>query len=252
VTRAAQDPFGGPRAALAGGLREALGLPVFVLAASYVGFGALAQQGGIGLWLALASTPAIWALPGQVILVEMLALRAEWLAVVAGVALSAARFLPMTLALLPYLREGKPASWRLYAAAQLVAVTGWAAAMRRCPHVPPDERLPYFAGFTVPLVCGAAVGTAAGFTLADAMPRDVMLALVFVNPVYFMLVFVGDVRQRPAVLALAIGAAAGPWAHALTPSWSLLLTGLVGGTAAFLLDRAWPARSPRTGSGGDP
>lgn len=251
MTPAAMKAFGGPRAALTGGSREAIGLPAFVLAASYIGFGALAQQSGLGLWLALASTPAIWALPGQVVMVEMLVLRAEWLAVVAGVSLSAARFLPMTLALLPYLREARPASWRLYVAAQLVAVTGWAAAMRRCPHLPPEERLSYFAGFTLPLIAGAALGTAVGFALADVMPRAVMLALVYVNPVYFMLVFIGDVRQRPAVLALAIGAIAGPLAHAVTPSWSLLVTGLVGGTAAFLIDRAWPAgpRGGRTGSG---
>jgi predicted branched-subunit amino acid permease len=234
--------FGSPRAAAVGGMREGAGLPSLVLAASYVGLGTLAQQTGIDIWLAVAGAPAIWALPGQVVMTEMIMLRAEWLAVVVAVSLSAARFLPMTMALLPLFREARPARWKLLLAAQLVAVTCWTAAMRRCPGLPPDERLPYFCGFAVPLLVACVLGTLAGYGLAGALPRDVTLALVFINPIYFMLIFVGDVRQRAAVLALALGAIAGPAVYALVPSWSLVICGLGAGTAAFLLDRHWQPR----------
>ena len=63
------------------------------------------------------------------------------------------------------------------------------------------------------------------------------LALVFLNPVYFMLLCLEDLRSRQRVLALLGGAAACLLVHPLLPDWSLLLAGLGGGSAGFLLGR---------------
>jgi predicted branched-subunit amino acid permease len=65
----------------------------------------------------------------------------------------------------------------------------------------------------------------------------VKLGLVFLNPVYFILILSGDVRHRLMILALAGGALAGPLIHLWTPPWSVLLGGFVGGTMAYLAHR---------------
>lgn len=39
------------------------------------------------------------------------------------------------------------------------------------------------------------------------------------------------------VLSLACGALAGPFIHRIDPQWSVLVTGLVAGTIAYLLNR---------------
>ncbi|HEX6980273.1 MAG TPA: AzlC family ABC transporter permease [Alphaproteobacteria bacterium] len=224
------------RAALAG-MREACGAPALVLGASYLGFGSLVRETGLSLGVGLFSTISTWALPGQIALVELYALGASVVAIFIAVALTNARMMPMTITLMPLLRvPGRP-HWRNYLAAHLVAVTGWAVAMIRCPDMPPAQRMPFFVGFAGTILGAALAGTVAGFLLSGVVPVAVSLGLVFVNPMYFMLLFLGDLRHRGRVLALVCGAVAGPLFHLVTPTWDLLLTGVIGGVLAFAIDR---------------
>ncbi len=234
--------YGSPRQAALIGMRQALGVPAIVLGASYLGFGSLIQGAELEVWHGLFSTFTGWALPGQIILVELYSLGASLLVVAAAVAMTNARLLPMTVALMPYLRSPGTPRWRYYLFAHWVAVTGWAAAMRRCPSLPEPERLPYFAGFAVTLWSMTLVTTAVGFYLADLLPGYITLGLVFLNPIYFMLVFVADAKHRARILALGIGALAGPLLHLVSADWGLLLTGLLAGSLAFFGDRLWGRR----------
>lgn len=230
-----QGDGGRPRAAFRRGLREAIGAPALVLFASYLGFGALVRQSDLGVLHGLFSTATGWALPGQIVLVELYAAGAPLIAIAAAVALTNARLLPMTVALMPLLRAGLWPRWLYYVAAHWVAVTGWAAALKACPRQPKSERLAYFLGFNATLWSATLTATAAGFWLAGSVPPLVSLGLVFLNPLYFMLVFAGDVPTRLRLYSLLLGALAGPAFHLLDPDYGLLLAGVVAGTAAFLL-----------------
>ncbi|MFI4989210.1 MAG: AzlC family ABC transporter permease [Alphaproteobacteria bacterium] len=219
------------------GLREAFGLPALTLTASYLGFGSLVHSTGLGFVPGLATTFGMWALPGQVALVELYGAGASFLVIAATVALTNARFLPMTVVLMPHLRTGHAPRWVFYAVAHLVAVTSWVFAMQRCPQLAEEKRLPYFFGLTFVLWLGCFAGTAGGFVLAGGLPHVVSLGLVFLNPLYFMLIFAADLRERARLYSLAVGAVLGPLFHLLSPEWGLPLTGIVAGTLAFALDR---------------
>ena len=224
-----------PSVAYRRGLREAFGAPSLVLFASYLGFGALVRDSDLHILHGFFSTATGWALPGQIVLVELYAAGAPLLAIVAAVALTNARLLPMTVALLPLVRSPRWPRWLYYLAAHWIAVTGWAAALKACPSLPRDERLPYFLGFSTTLWTATFAATGFGFWLAGSMPPLVSLGLVFLNPLYFMLIFAGDVPTRLRLYALVLGALAGPAFHLLDPDYGLLLAGLVAGTSAFLL-----------------
>ena len=111
--------------ALRGGVLEALGAPALVLGSGYVGFGALAGDAGIPLLLAALATPLIFALPAQIIMVEMWQVGAPVVALVLAVMMSNARFLPMTATLLPQLRHPRWTGWHYTLATHLVAMSGW-------------------------------------------------------------------------------------------------------------------------------
>lgn len=239
--------YASPRAALFGGIGEALRAPAWVLGASYVGFGSLVKESGLGLGFGVASTVAMWALPGQIVLVELLGLGASALAIVAAVSLTAVRFLPMTVTLLPLLRRPGLSAWRFYVTAHLIAVTNWAISMKRCPELPPGQRLAFFIGLAATLWMVTILCTAIGFFLAGSVPEAVSLGFVFLNPIYFTLLFASDVRQRSRLIALALGGVLGPVLHLASPDWGLLVTGVVAGSVAYLgdhwLQRHWlPAR----------
>lgn len=219
-------------------MKESIGVPSMVLAAGYLGFGALANGSAFPLWAALLSTLTIFALPGQLAMLEMSIAGTAPLVIVITVSLTAARFLPMTVALLPTLRsKGRP-PWRIYAAVHLLAMTGWAASMRRCPELPPEERLPWFIGFAFTNWVACLVATAVGYLLAESLPPLVRQGLVFVGPLYFVLILTGETRTRHGIASLACGAVAGPAIYAIAPEWSVLLGGIVGGTLAFVALRS--------------
>jgi predicted branched-subunit amino acid permease len=222
------------------GARVAAGTPALVLAASYVGFGGFVRDSGLGLDLALVSTLTAWALPGQIVMVELHVAGAPLIAVALAVALANLRLAPMSTVMMPVVaREGRPA-WRLYAAAHWIAVTGWALTMLHGQARPREERLAWFMGCVLTLWAGSLIGCVVGHLAAGMLPRPVSLALVFLNPVYFMLLCLQDLRDRPRALSVLTGAGACVALHPLVPEWSLLLAGLGGGTAGFLLARARP------------
>ena len=224
-------------AAFRTGMTEALGAQAAVLGASYVGFGALANTGGVSIWIVIASTLTVWALPGQLVMLDMWQFGAPMIAVVLAVMLTNARFLPMTLTLLPLLRERYRPQWNYYLAAQCIAMSSWVLSMRRCPEMPADERLSYFAGLSCAIMIVSIGGGVVGFLVAGSIPAIMQIGLVFLAPVYFFVFLIVEVRSRLAAIALVCGGIAGPAFYLLTPQWSLLLAGFVGGTAAYAIHR---------------
>jgi predicted branched-subunit amino acid permease len=210
-------------------------VPAAVLVAGYLGFGALAAAHDIALAIAVASTAVLWALPAQIVFVEMHSLGAPLAALVIAVMLSSARFLPMTLMLMPQMHDERHQPWKYYLAAQLLSLSGWTMAMARFPDLPRERRLGWFCGFTLVLMLVCAASTAAGYLGADRVPPLARLALVFMVPMYYLLILTGAVRDRRAALGLACGAVAGPLAYLATPEWSVPLAGLAGGSAAYLI-----------------
>jgi predicted branched-subunit amino acid permease len=206
-----------------------------VLVAGFLGFGALAAAQDIPLGIAVASTVVIWALPGQIVFVEMHALGAPLAALVIAVMVSSARFLPMTVMLMPEMRDERHRAWKYYLAAQLLSLSGWTMAVVRFPQMARAQRLSWWYGFTLVLMVVSALSTALGYLGADRLPPLARLALVFMVPMYYLLILTGAVQNRSAALGLACGAIAGPLAYLASPEWSVPLAGLAGGSAAYLI-----------------
>lgn len=234
------------RRAFATGVREALGVPAAVLGAGFLGYGSLAADAGYSFWMTLAATFAIWALPGQLVLMEMQAGDAAVAATVLAVSLSAARFFPMTLTLMPLMRDGRTKGgskrplWQFLLAAQLVSMTTWAVAMRRFNEADLkdlESRWYYFLGFSAICIGSAALFAMIGQLLLVTLPPLMRFGLALLTPLYFFVTLVGEAQSRSAFTALVCGAATALVLHPIAPGWSLLGAGFIGGTAAFLLQR---------------
>ena len=55
------------------GIFEGLKMPFWMVLASMIGFGSMAQDLGLSMEIAVVSSLAIWGLPGQVAMVELMA-----------------------------------------------------------------------------------------------------------------------------------------------------------------------------------
>jgi predicted branched-subunit amino acid permease len=226
-----------PSAGFFKALRDPPTAPAAVLCLSFVGFGALCHSVNLGLGPALYTTVFVFALPGQVILVDHVSRGLSLWAAALAVAFTGVRLLPMTVALMPHLRAGRKPRALDYVAAHFVAVTMWIESMRRIPGLPRPMRMPYFMGLGVILVGVSVAGTIAGYIVADRLPATGAAALIFLTPAYFFLGLLGNARSRADYAPIFLGIALAPVLMGLIPSFDLVLTGLVAGTASFLIFR---------------
>ncbi len=214
-----------------------MGAPVLVLFAGMVGFGAMGRTHGFDAWMTGLTSLLMFALPGQVVMLEMFISGSSLLAIGFAVTLTSTRFVTMVVTLFPQLhrRDRNPL---LYLWVHMLAMTAWAVSMREFPRMRPQHRLNYFIGLALPCWLISPLGTVLGYFVAGWVPTPVTLALVFINPLFFLLTFT-DVKPWGNRLAIGFGCLLGPVFFMLDADSSLLLTGLVGGTAAYLIDRRW-------------
>jgi predicted branched-subunit amino acid permease len=238
--------FHDDRSAFMGGIRAGAKMPTVMVTSAMLGFGSLARDSGLSLDVTIFLSVGLWGLPGQVAMAEMWAMGAPFLAIVVASSMGNMRFMPMALVTVPWFRGDGRRAWTRYLAAQLMSINIWTVFMRHGPDISVQQRYPYFMGVGVICLIGGTIGTVLGYSLAGTLPVAVTIALVFMNPAYFLFVF-SSVRQRNCIISVILGAFTGPLLHQVTPNWSVPLTGLLAGTAAFLLDRATNRHIPRGG-----
>jgi predicted branched-subunit amino acid permease len=227
-----------PRVWALRGARDALGTPGFVLFGSFIGFGAMTHDFGWPLWAAALSTALVWAAPAQLVLAGSLASGAGIVASALAVTVSAVRLLPMVITFLPSLRTPRTTLAQRLLAAHYVAVTAWFEGQRRTQMMPRSARLPYFLGLANGLVAGSTIATAIGHAAAGTLPTALSIALLGLTPIYFLLSLERGAGSHGERFAILIGLVTAPIVGVMIPSLDLLLTGGVGGTIAFLVDRA--------------
>jgi predicted branched-subunit amino acid permease len=227
-----------PGGALWRGARDALSLPAWIVGCSLLGIGSLARDAGFPAGAAVISTLFIWAAPAQAIFFASVAAGATLPAIALAICLSSIRFLPMTLAILPLMRRPGQHLVTQIAAAHLVAVTTWVEGLRRMPKMPLPDRLPYFFGFALACIAVSAATTYVGFFLVGALPVPLAAALLFLTPVFFSVSLAAGARGIGDWAAILLGAVLAPACHAaLGKDFDLLATGLIGGSAAYVIGR---------------
>jgi predicted branched-subunit amino acid permease len=225
------------------GAIAALSFPAWTVALALVGVGSLARDAGHPVGAAMLSTVLLWAGPAQVIFYAGLAAGMAPLAVAAAVCFSSIRFLPMTMAVLPVVRQPGDGFARQAYAAHFVAVTVCAESLRRLPDVPPSCRGAFYFGFAHACLILSTLSTGAGYYLMGAFPTPLAAGLLFLTPIFFTLSVAGGARRAADWMAITFGFMLEPIvAPIVGDSFDLLAVGLIGGTAAFVLGRAWDAR----------
>ena len=221
------------RAVLAG-IKNAFGLPALLLFSAMTGFGSFAHEHGFSLYMSMLSTIMIWGLPGQVVHVELYGMGAPLIAVVLGVAGVNARFMPMTLSMMPIFDDSPHNRRWNYLIAHMISINTWTEMLHTGPEIRADRRIAYFLGFSFTCMTSGIIGVLQGYFLFESMPKTVSLCLIFLVPVYFGLIMSNTVHP-PFLLAFFLGCILGPPMHLLTPEWGLVLAGLISGTLAYLL-----------------
>ena len=70
---------------------------------------------------------------------------------------------------------------------------------------------------------------------SDYLNKNMMIGLAIVNPVYFTCMMVGAMKTIKISLSIILGAILGPAFFFISPEWSILYGGILGGSAAYFV-----------------
>ena len=215
------------------GCRTALGIPGISLAASFFALGALFKNTGLNAMQSFLSTLIGFALPGQVVMAETLIVNGTLLNILIAVFLTNARLYPMTVNLVPVIRQKNRPRWHYYFLAHFIAVTSWVYMLSNYNKISKENRFSFFLGLGVTLWVLSTISTVIGFYTAGIISKKVFVAIIFLNPIYFMCMIVSVLNKLHIILTVFLSIILAPILFLVTPDWSVLLAGVISGIISY-------------------
>ncbi len=209
--------------------------PAIALGASFIAIGALLKNIGFNIKQSILSTVLTYALPGQLVMAESFFIGASLVNIFLAVWLVNARLYPMTVSLMPLLKETSQPRWKYYLSCHFLAVSSWLIMKDRIQVVDQKNRIDFWIGIGVGTWSTAIVATIVGYLLSDYLSKDMVIGLAIVNPVYFACMMVGAMKSKSISTAVILGAILGPTLFLFSQEWSILIAGTLAGTIAFIV-----------------
>ena len=209
--------------------------PAIALGASFIAIGALLKNIGFNIQQSILSTVLTYALPGQLVMAESFFIGASLVNIFLAVWLVNARLYPMTVSLMPLLKEASQPRWKYYLSCHFLAVSSWLIMKDRIQTVDQKNRIDFWIGIGVGTWSTAIIATIIGYLLSDYLSKDMVIGLAIVNPVYFACMMVGAMKSKSISTAVILGAISGPALFLFSQEWSILIGGTLAGTIAFIV-----------------
>ena len=209
--------------------------PAIALGCCFIAIGALLKNLGFNIQESIFSTMLTYALPGSLVMAESLLVGASLLNIFLAVWFVNARLYPMAVSLFPLMMHKNQPKWKYYFSCHFIAVSAWLIMKSNYKSIPKEQRIDYWIGIGSATWSVAVLGTFIGFYFSEFLNKEIMMGLAILNPIYFLCMMVGASKTIQITLSVLLGAILGPIFYFFSPEWSILLGGLAGGTAAYLI-----------------
>jgi len=217
---------------------DALRAPCYALCITMAGFSTIARESGFDFMMALLTSLGVWGMPGQVAFASLYSAGASLFVIFVAVSLANMRMLLMVISAadMMQLKSHDLPVWKRVFWMQFLAITAWAHLSFAQQKYPSHLLLPYYQGFSITIFTFGILGTVMGFFLTDLLPPELLRVVIFVTPIYILLLIM-NARQKVNKLAVVFGGALSPLFFPFVGEWAILLAGLIGGTLASLYGR---------------
>ena len=209
--------------------------PAIALGCCFIAIGALLKNLGFNIQESIFSTMLTYALPGSLIMAESLLVGASLLNIFLAVWFVNARLYPMTVSLFPLMMHKDQPKWKYYFSCHFIAVSAWLIMKSNYKKIPKNFRIDYWIGIGSATWSVAVLGTFVGFYTSEYLNQDMLIGLAILNPIYFLCMMVGAAKTIQVILSVLLGIILGPIFYFISPEWSILLGGVIGGTIAYLV-----------------
>jgi predicted branched-subunit amino acid permease len=219
------------------GVKHAFGVPALGLGSSMFAFGAFLHSAGFDIYQSFFSTFFTFALPGQFVMAETILAGGTLLNIFLAVLLTNSRLYPMTVNITSLIRNSNVPKWKQYIGAHFIAVTSWFNFFSVQKNIKEDEKFNYFVGLGGFLWANSVVCTVAGYLFSNLVPHEILIALVFINPMYFLVMTVSNLEEKKIICSILVGATLSIFLNDVFPGWSVLIAGVLAGTLGFFIFR---------------
>ena len=209
--------------------------PAIALGCCFIAIGALLKNLGFNIQESIFSTMLTYALPGSLVMAESLLVGASLLNIFLAVWFVNARLYPMAVSLFPLMMHKNQPKWKYYFSCHFIAVSAWLIMKSNYKSIPKEQRIDYWIGIGSATWSVAVLGTFLGFYFSEFLNKEIMMGLAILNPIYFLCMMVGASKTIQIILSVLLGSILGPIFYFFSPEWSILLGGVAGGTAAYLI-----------------
>ena len=217
------------------GVKHAIGVPALGLGSSMFAFGAFLHSAGFDIFQSFLSTFFTFALPGQFVMAETILAGGTLLNVFLAVLLTNGRLYPMTVNIVPIIRNTEIPKWKQYLVAHFIAVTSWFNMFAVHREINQQDKFNYFVGLGGFLWANSVICTVAGYLFSNIVSHEILVGMVFINPMYFLIMTVSNLKEKKLICSILAGAILSILLNDLFPGWSVLIAGVTAGTAGYLL-----------------
>ncbi|MBT3768207.1 MAG: hypothetical protein HOF84_20345 [Rhodospirillales bacterium] len=204
-----------------------------------VGFGTLASEASLSMLHALMIMAGLWSMPGLIAYVDLYNTDISILALVIATGIANVRVLPVTIATIPVIRTSQKVKSGHFFYAQINSVNAYLALLIVKQEIE-DRRLltQYFVAYCIGTLFLGAAGLILGMTLAGSVSPEILRILIFVTPLYILLLATSS-RRASILLSIAAGGLVVPYAQTLSADWGVVIGGVIAGTIAYFMARRW-------------
>ena len=207
--------------------------PAIALACSFLAIGALLKNIGFNFQQSFFSTFFTYALPGQLVMAESFLVGASLINIFIGVWLVNSRLFPMAVSMFPLLKSKKQPKWKYYISCHFLAVSSWLIMKKDYRKINLDNRIDFWMGIGTATWSIAIFSTILGYLVSDYLSKDMMIRLAIVNPVYFICMLLGTMKNIAIGTSVILGTILGPLFYLVSPEWCILYGGVAAGIVSF-------------------
>jgi len=200
-------------------------------------FGAFLHSAGFDLYQSFLSTFFTFALPGQFVMAETILAGGTLLNIFLAVLLTNSRLYPMTVNITPVIRNSNIPKWKEYLGAHFIAVTSWFNFFAVEKSINQEDKFDYFFGLGGFLWGNSVICTVAGYLFSNLVSHEILIGLVFINPMYFLVMTVSNLKEKKLICSIFLGAVLSILLNDFFPGWSVLIAGITSGTLGYFIFR---------------
>ena len=188
----------------------------------FMGFGISASLAGVPASATMLMSALIYAVPAQYAILDVATGGAAGIIQLALVgAMANLRFFVMGMWMAQAFR-GTPLK-RALSLCHFVAATPFLLLFLKSKKRDGTDLFEFYKGISAVLPVPSMLGTATGIAIGAALPGPLKFGAALFMPIYFGILLASELKGKPEMAAVGLGAALTPVAEALAPGWGLLL-----------------------------